>query len=190
MSATLRDATAADIARAARTLAEAFDTYPWTRWSIPADGYATRLERVQAAYLSHALAHGIVLVTDDVAGVIALLPPDTPDPDEETQETVGALLGDRVQALLRVELPARPQEAWDLATLGVAPNRAGRGIGSALIAAALARTASSRTPAVSLETSDPRNVALYERHGFTTTAVTQVPDGPIVYSMATGAAAR
>jgi hypothetical protein len=37
--------------------------------------------------------------------------------------------------------------------------------------------------AVALETSDARNVRLYERHGFARTAFTQVKDGPEVYSM-------
>lgn len=60
----------------------------------------------------------------------------------------------------------------------------GGGLGSAVLADALALVAKRAAgAAVSLETSDPRNVRLYERHGFAVTAHTAVPDGPDVFSM-------
>lgn len=63
----IRIADSSDLDAAARVLAAAFDAYPWTRWLIPHDGYANRLEQIQRLYLSHALEHGIVLVDDDLA---------------------------------------------------------------------------------------------------------------------------
>ena len=39
---------------------------------------------------------------------------------------------------------------------------------------------------VALETSDLRNVRLYERHGFVVTATTAIEGGPTVYSMRRG----
>lgn len=36
---------------------------------------------------------------------------------------------------------------------------------------------------VILDTSDPRDVALYERHGFVVTARPEVPGRPVVWSM-------
>jgi hypothetical protein len=36
---------------------------------------------------------------------------------------------------------------------------------------------------IALETSDERNVRLYQRLGFTTAATTTIPGGPLVYSM-------
>ncbi|MCW2287688.1 GNAT family N-acetyltransferase [Leucobacter luti] len=183
MTTSLRRATLADISAAAATLSSAFTNYPWTRWSIPEDEYESRLERLQAAYLTHALEHGIVIVSDNCAGVAALLPPDSPEPAAHVQQEIGALLGSRLAALFELELPPRLPDSWDFATLGVHPSHAGRGLGSALIGAALATVASSAHPCVSLETSAASNVALYERHGFLVTHRTEIEHGPVVFTM-------
>ena len=183
MTSHARRATVADIPLAARVLARAFDEYPWTRWSIPADGYAQRLEALQDIYLRHALRCGLVLVSEDAHGVAALLPPDAPALPHEDQARIAELLGDRLAALVSAELPAAPSGSWELATLGVHPRSWGRGCGSALLAGALQEVDRSEARTVSLETSDPRNVALYERHGFGLTATTHIPDGPVVHSM-------
>lgn len=184
MTTIIRPATSADIQAAAQTLAAAFDTYPWTRWSIPEDGYAARLERLQAVYLEHAIAHGIVLVSDDLAGVAAMLPPRSPEPAAELQAEVADLMGDRLGVVFGAELPERQEESWDFATVGVRPDGAGSGLGSLLIAESLARAAASAFPRVSLETSSERNVRLYERHGFAVSHRTEIADGPVVFTMA------
>ncbi|MFW6775323.1 GNAT family N-acetyltransferase [Nocardioides sp. CPCC 205120] len=181
---TFRPATGSDVPAAARLLARAFHDYPWTRWSVPVEGYAERLEHLQAAYLGHAVAHGVVLVDDDVRAVLALLPPDTPPPAAEVQDRVAELLGDRLPAVAGAALPSRPDGAWDLATLGVDPAHRGRGTATALLAAGLAVVDADPAGAVvALETSDERNVRLYERVGFAVTARTVVPEGPLVVSM-------
>ncbi|WP_341395336.1 GNAT family N-acetyltransferase [Arthrobacter sp. G119Y2] len=181
MNHILRSATAADLPQAARTLALAFDRYPWTRWSIPADRYEARLEELQTLYLKHALCHGLVLIDEEVRGVGAFLPPDTPEPGGDTQARIAELLGNRLEILMGLQLPSLPSDAWNLATLGVHPGSAGKGLGSAIISEGL-RQIDGIGP-VGLETSDERNVQLYERHGFTITATTHIPGGPSVYSM-------
>ncbi|MFI9642341.1 GNAT family N-acetyltransferase [Micromonospora sp. NPDC051925] len=184
MSAHIRRATALDLPSAARTLAVAFHEYSWTRWSVPADDYPRRLEQLQALYLGHALEHGFVLVDDDRQAVAAFLPPDAPAPGEELQARVADLHGDRLAALMAAELPSRPKGAWDLATVGVHPDRRGAGLGSAVTAAGLALVDESGDPnGIALETSDERNVRLYERLGFAVTARTTIEGGPLVYSM-------
>lgn len=184
MTPSIRRADLAHVPAAAAVLATAFADYAWTRWSVPAAGFAARLEELQALYLAHAVEHGLVLVSGDAHAVAALLPPDAPAPAIAVQERVAELHGDRLPALLDLALPERPAGAWDLATLGVRPEQRGRGLGAAMISAALALTgADSPGCAVALETSDDRNVRLYERHGFVTTARTEVPGGPVVFSM-------
>ncbi len=182
MTISVRRATADDLAGAAAVLAAAFDTYPWTRWSIPAEDHAARLEQLQRIYLDHALRCGLVLVDDDGQGVAAFMPPAAPEPPAADQERIGELLGDRVPALMAAQLPARPAGSWDLATIGVRPANWGRGVASALLREGLRRL-DAVDAAVSLETSDPRNVELYMRHGFSMTATTQIPDGPTVHSL-------
>lgn len=178
----------ADLDAAAHILAAAFESYEWTRWSIPADDYAVRLERLQRLYLGHALEHGIVLVgglgADDVNGVIAVLSPSAPAPSDEIQAQVAELHGARLAVIASAETPPFPDEVWNLATLGVHPEAQGHGLGAALIGAALAEVDASRIVAdTALETSDDRNVRLYVRAGFTLTATTRIQDGPTVYSM-------
>lgn len=183
MTFNIFSASAADIPRASATLAKSFEFYPWTRWSIPADGYMERLERLQAIYLSHALEHGLVLVSDKLDAVGALLPASCPDPEPHLQEEIANLLGDRLSVALGAELPPRPEDSWDLATLGVVPSSAGKGLGSAIITEFITHVSSSAHPRISLETSAERNVRLYERHGFSVSSRTALQDGPVVYSM-------
>ncbi|WP_309233962.1 hypothetical protein [Dietzia sp. SYD-A1] len=108
-----------------------FEHYPWTRHVIPEEGYGERLLALQELCPAHAHRHGFVAVTGNLDGVIALLPPDAPDPDVTAVEQIVALHGDRI----------------------------GR-----------------------LETSDLRNVTLYERHGFSVTGRRDHPDGPPVWA--------
>ncbi len=60
-----------------------------------------------------------------------------------------------------------PEPHWYLLALAVAPGRQGQGIGSALMRPLLERCDQDRLPAY-LETATPRNLPLYERHGFVT----------------------
>lgn len=184
MTARIRRASSPDLSAAAQTLARAFSDYPWTRWSVPATDHGRRLEQLQAVYLGYALDHGLVLVDEDVTAVAAFLPPDAPDLSEDAQRRVAELHGDRLAVLLSADVPTPPPDAWTLATLGVEPGSRGAGLGSALLKAGVAEIARRDGAAsIALETSDARNVRLYERHGFVPTARTVIPGGPIVYSM-------
>lgn len=179
---TVRLAQADDLDAAARVLAMAFDAYPWTRWSIPDDGYAMRLERMQRLYLAHALEHGLVVVDPQLGAVAAFLPPDAPAPSERVQQQVAELHGARLAEISVLSLPSPPVGAWTLETVGVDPARQGSGLGTAVTAAGLAMI-DDRADTVALETSLERNVSLYRRLGFTTVATTVIPDGPVVHSM-------
>jgi GNAT superfamily N-acetyltransferase len=59
-----------------------------------------------------------------------------------------------------------PQPCWArIEFLAVAPGQQGRGIGGALLAQTLAHCRHHGCPGVALETGEPRNLALYRRHG-------------------------
>lgn len=176
----VRHAQPADLAAAADTLTAAFEHYPWTRHVLPGRDYLARLRALQHLYLGYACEHGIVAVTEDSDGVIALLPPHAPDPAPAMVEEVVALHGDRID---RLDQAPPPEGAWQLETLGVRPEHQGRGIASALIHFALSEVRARGGRAVALDTSDPRNVRLYERHGFYITAHTESGDDPPVWKM-------
>ncbi|RZU60952.1 GNAT family N-acetyltransferase [Zhihengliuella halotolerans] len=182
----VRAATTGDLETASGVLALAFAKYPWTRWSIPEDDFSRRLAGLQELYLSYALSAGVVLVEDQVHGVIALLPPDAPAPSEDFQGRVAELHGDRLDAVARACLPPAPDDHWTLATVGVRPERQGTGLGAALIRAGLDVVEATGGAGVALETSSDANVRLYERFGFVVTATSWIDQGPVVHSMVLG----
>jgi ribosomal protein S18 acetylase RimI-like enzyme len=76
-----------------------------------------------------------------------------------------------------------PEEPhWYLALIGVDPSRQGRGLGAALLRHTLARVDRERLPAY-LESSNPANVPLYQRHGFEVVGTIQAADSPPMFPM-------
>lgn len=80
---------------------------------------------------------------------------------------------------------AHPTEPhWYLGVVATLPDRRAQGLGSALLAAALEVVDATGHPAY-LESSNPRNISLYERHGFEVTGRIDVDeaDGVFMTSM-------
>ena len=76
-----------------------------------------------------------------------------------------------------------PQEAhWHLPLIGVDPVHQGKGIGSALLSVVLNVSDSQKVSAY-LEATSPRNVPLYERHGFEAVGGIQAADSPRIIAM-------
>ncbi len=76
-----------------------------------------------------------------------------------------------------------PEEPlWYLPLIGVEPNPQGRGIGGALMRHAVARCDQDEALAY-LESSNPRNISLYERHGFEGMGEIQVGAAPLITPM-------
>ncbi|MGY1748688.1 GNAT family N-acetyltransferase [Modestobacter sp. SYSU DS0511] len=188
-----RPATADDAPIAAALLADAFTDYPWTRWTVAADDHERRLTALQHLYLSAvALPHGHVDLgyTDDTLVTVAVWLPGTAVPDHVWREVgpvAAELAGKRAAAAAAAEellAPHRPcGEHLLLASVGVAQDQQGQGLGAAALQPGLARADRYGLP-VHLETSAPRNVRFYERLGFTITAVVDLPDaGPRTWLM-------
>ncbi|MBP2269154.1 ribosomal protein S18 acetylase RimI-like enzyme [Pseudarthrobacter sp. PvP004] len=176
----IRLATSDDLDLAATTLAAAFHDYPWTQWVIPETNYAKRLHDLQRLYLDYAYQHGKVLVTVDFVGIAALLPADAPSPDEEFVGRILELHGERVN---RIQQKETSPGSWTLETLGVHPQSQGLGIGSRLVGRAAAEAVTADAEALVLETSDCRNVRLYERHGFRVVEHSAGGEGPDLWAM-------
>ncbi len=177
-----------DVEAAATTLARAFANYPWTRWTVAADQHIRRIQEVQAIYLRGvAVPHGLLVVDQQCSAVVAFTEPGADlRVDPQVWEEAGAAGGESVAAATPVELPsARVAGSWRLATIGVEPRSQGSGRGSGLLEFGLRQVnqrVGYRAP-VHLETSDERNLRLYQRHGFEAYALTQIPGGPRVWSM-------
>ena len=171
-----------DLALCASTLAAAFHDYPWTRWVVPEDDYDERLRALHLAYLGYASDNGFVAVSGARAGVAAMVEPHAAEPSAALRDHVRELHGDRIDRLGHTPFPA---EAWRLETLGVDPGQQGLGIASGLLRFALHEVARRDATIVMLETSDARNVSLYERHGFRTISCATLANGVPVWRMST-----
>ncbi|RDI50759.1 GNAT family N-acetyltransferase [Nocardia mexicana] len=186
----VRVGTAADVSKAVRTLGRAFADYPWTRHTVAADDHQGRVERFQRLFVTRiGLPHGRVWVADEGDAVAVWTTPETDAGPVfgELAPLFAELAGDRLAASEAAEhamAPHRPVEpVWFLGTVGVDPDRQGRGLGRAVIEPGLQAAQQDRVPAF-LETSDETNVRFYERLGFTVTAEVDLPDnGPRTWAM-------
>ena len=85
------------------------------------------------------------------------------------------------EGLLEIEKRHPRDEHLYLAVLGLRPERQGQGLGGALLGPGLAHADQHRL-ACYLESSNPRNVPFYERHGFEVTGEADVGPGvPITF---------
>lgn len=76
--------------------------------------------------------------------------------------------------------PTEPH--WYLPLIGVDPAHQGRGHGDALVCCALERFDREKLPAY-LESTNPRNISLYRRHGFEELGTIQAGSSPALVPM-------
>ncbi len=175
-----------EAAIAAITLAFVAD--PAARWIFPqAHVYSRVMPGLADAFGGPGIVHDAAFATAGFEGVALWLPPGV-EPDSER---LSALLSDAVEAE-RIdsvnELFARmadhhPHERhWYLPLIGVDPLHQGRGHGAALMRHVLARCDDEGVAAY-LESSNPRNISLYERHGFEVLGTIQFGDSPVMTPM-------
>ena len=194
MAIEVRKASEDDIPALAGVLSRAFTNDPPLSWVFRDE--ATRPERLGALF-SNGLAeiflpHGHVFTTTDVAGAALWDPPGKwRTPDEVVERMAPAMAEpflpeelDRLLTFLGIMEDAHPddREHWYLAVLGADLARQGQGIGSAVLAPQLADADEAGLPAY-LESSNERNLPLYERHGFRVVGVVDLPDGPPIWRM-------
>lgn len=170
---------AGDLSKARQTLSRAFHDYSVMKYAM--DDSRRRLRGAEAIYggiLLDSFRHGLVMTTPGHAGVACWLPPGVGTMTFLRQWRAGmtsalfhfGLRG--VHRLTAYEALHRrlhheyaPEPHWYLAALGVAPERQGEGIGSALLKP-MSERADREGVNSFLETQWERNVTLYARHGF------------------------
>lgn len=170
------------------TLLLAFATDPCTRYVYPTPAaYCGAFRRFAEAMGGGATRNGAAWMADDGAAAALWLPPGV----QSDSGAIGALidaftpperlpvLGQVVEGMAQFH-PQTPH--WYLAMLGVDPVRQGRGLGSALLEAGLARVDAEGALAY-LESSNPKNVPLYERFGFEVIGLVQPEDFPPLIPM-------
>lgn len=181
---------AGDAGQVARVLAAGFSDDPVLCWLFEEPGRADKLDALFGFLAPESLVpRGATWLGS--GSCAAWTPPLDPGwPDDRTARFVTALSAaalpadlERLDVLEDAVRAAHPTEAhWYLGFLATEPARRGEGRGGALLAASLAVVDADRLPAY-LESTNPRNVSLYRRHGFEAVGSIDLPGGPSLVPM-------
>ena len=170
------------------TIVAAFAADPVARWMYPEPGqYLRHFPEFVRAFAGRAFDHNSAHYLTGFEGAALWLPPDV-QPDEAA---IASHLERTVSEAQRPALfsifdqmagfhPAEPH--WYLPMIGVDPARQRRGCGTVLLRYALEQCDLEERAAY-LESSNPENISLYERHGFTRLGRIQAGTSPTIYPM-------
>lgn len=185
---TIKSATMADEDAILAVITFAFSTDPVARWMWPnPHQYLTHMPPFVRAFGGEAFAHGSAYYVDGYAGAALWLPPGAHSDDD----TLGSIIQTTVGEGERGDLMAvfdqmgsyHPKEPhWYLPLIGVETLHQGHGYGAALMEHALAPRDQEQTLAY-LESTNPRNISLYQRHGFEILGTIQVGASPPLFPM-------
>ena len=181
---TVRIATPAQRQSVVNTLALAFVADPVVRWlAHSADVYLNAFGHIVDAMGGRAFGLGTAYYLDDFSAASVWLPPNERMGDDAfTAFLAVAALPDAIAAdmggvagQMGAYHPHEPH--WYLPMLGVDASQQGRGLGAILMKYALAQADIDHLPAY-LESSNPKNIPFYERHGFETIGLIQAGSSP------------
>lgn len=184
----MRVAEAAEKHEVLNTLMLAFSGDPCLRYMLDTpQKLLTGFHAFAGAMGGAALDHGTAWIAEDGAAAALWLPPGVSSDQERMLTVIGEharaeklpTLGEVGETIPRYH-PEEPH--WYLAMIGVDPARQGRGYGSAILKESL-RRCDEEGVAAYLESSNPKNVPLYERHGFEVLGFIQPGDFPGLYPM-------
>ena len=188
MMKTVRTAAREDEAAAIATLTLAFGTDPMTRWTWPnAQAYLDAFPRFAKAFGGAGFAKGGAHIAGDHAGTALWLPPGV-EPDGaalgELMRTTASSqsMSDGRQVMQQMESHHPREPHWYLPLIGIDPKHQGKGLGGALLAHATGICDRDGVLAY-LESSNPKNIPLYQRHGFEVTGHIQYGSSPTIVPM-------
>ena len=176
------------VSRAINTFILAFASDPLVRWCWPdPNQYLNVMPRMVMAYAGQAFDLGTAHMEENYRGVALWFPPGVERNDEDLlaldKETLSKEKRDKIYSAEEKLEQFQPKDPhWYLALAAVDPNYHSKGIGSALLKFALSKCDENGSKAY-LESSNPRNISLYERHGFEVLGEVTIADGPIYYPM-------
>jgi GNAT superfamily N-acetyltransferase len=161
---------------------------PAARWVWPdSQQFLTHFPSFVRAFGGKAFTHGSAYYVDGYVGAALWLPPDV-HPDENAliallQQTVSGQIQKDFFPVLEQMGSYHPIEPhWYLPLMGVDPSQQGKGFGSALLQHTLMQFDRNNKIAY-LESSNPRNIPLYKRHGFELLGTIQIGTSPSIAPM-------
>ena len=166
----------------------AFVTDPAVRWVWPDPRkYLSNFSRFAKAFGGKAFAYESAHYVGNFSGAALWLPPSVnPDVDQlmellqSSRSEDSKMDGPKVFEKMGSYHPNEPH--WYLPLLGVDPFYHGKGLGSALIQHTLSICDRDNKSAY-LESSNPKNIPFYERHGFELLGTIQVNTSPPLFPM-------
>lgn len=185
---TVTDGLHEDRPTAIATLVAAFISDPLMRWMFPeAHTYLTWFPEVLRHYAGASFDHGSAYRAADGSGTALWMPPGVGPDEEALGQVVAQHVDEAIQedlfALLEQVGASHPDEPhWFLPAIGVDPRAQATGVGSALMAHALT-TIDEHGAVAYLESTNPRNIPLYERFGFSVVRQLQVGASPTLTPM-------
>jgi GNAT superfamily N-acetyltransferase len=181
-------ATASDEASIIDVLVRAFSADPVAQWIWPdSHQYYMYFPRFVKAFGGKAFTHGSAYYVDGYAAAALWLPPGVL-PDEDMlnsifQRSVSEHIQKDVIAVFDQMSRYHPSEPhWHLPLMGVDPLKQSKGFGSALMQQALVQCDQDNKLAY-LESSSPRSVPFYKRHGFELLGTIQLRASPSIFPM-------
>ena len=184
----IRAAGSDDRAQLVQTAVLAFVTDPMARWiSERASLFLDATGEFFDAFGGRAFDHGTAWTANEGQAVALWLPPGV-EPDGERmvgilQEFTSAERFEEMMIVLGQMEQFHPREEhWYLPIIGCDPMFLGQGLGGMLMKTALERVDAEGLPAY-LESSNPRNVSLYERYGFEVIGEIQHGSSPTMLPM-------
>jgi len=177
-------------AKAMSTILLGFAADPVARFFFPDPAqYLEMGARFMAAFGGRAFDHGTAFIADGGKAVALWLPPGV-SPDEETMGAIAEeaialrpALAEAAGGVFEGMAKYHPHEPhWYLPLIAADPNWIGQGLGAALMKHALAKSDADGVIAY-LESSNPRNISLYERHGFRAIGRIQSGNSPTLTPM-------
>ena len=184
----IKTASAPDQAGAIGVLTLAFSGDPMARWSLPYPAkYLATFPFIARAFGGSAFEKGTAYMANDFTGAALWLPPGD-GPDEESlrrlfDENTGDDIREDMLGIFEQMEKFRPTEPhWYLPMIGVDPAHQGAGVGSALMTETL-RAVDRDGLIAYLESSNPRNISLYQRHGFEVIGEIQSGSSPVLRPM-------
>jgi ribosomal protein S18 acetylase RimI-like enzyme len=187
-TATVRTVTTVDTDRVVGVIAVAFVADPAMRWFYPdPHQYLASFPMLVRAFGQKAFEHGWAHEIADFAASALWLPPGVRADETVLRQVIQSTVdSERVPQLFETlgQLgryhPTEPH--WYLPFIGVDAPRQGRGLGSALLRHALEQVDQKHRRAY-LETATPRNIWLYEHHGFELVGRVEGPSAPTLFPM-------
>jgi GNAT superfamily N-acetyltransferase len=184
----VRSADASLQASAINTIVLGFAADPMTRWVwTDSSEYLRIMPRFVKAFGGRAFEHGTADITDGARAAALWLPPGVEPDDAEMgavmEGTLRPDIAEDIAAVLKGMAEYHPREPhWYLPLIAADPNWVGQGLGALLLKHALRRS-DEQGVAAYLESSNPRNISLYQRHGFQIIGRIQSGSSPVVTPM-------